>query len=392
VRDSYDCIVVGGGPAGAWAAKHAAENGASVLLLEKDREVGVPVRCAEAVGEGGFKTVVEPDPRWISTVIHGAVLIAPNGREVVVESETTRGYVLDRKIFDYDLVHMAARRGVEVKTKAYVSDLIKPNGAVEGVRVQHLGKQYDLRAKVVIGADGVESRVGRWGGLRTNIKLKDMESCLQMTLANVKVDPRYIYLYFGDQIAPGGYLWVFPKNDQLANVGLGVSGEFARHKSAKRYLQEFVDKNFPNASVLYTVVGGVPCAATLKKIVGDGLMLVGDAAHQVNPMSGGGIVTAMQAGQIAGRVAAQAIEEGDISEKRLDEYAREWHKAEGKNHERFYSIKKAIYKLTDDDLNATADTVLRLPPEKRSLMNIFKTALVKHPALLFDVVKAFMKS
>lgn len=392
MRDSYDCIVVGGGPAGAWAAKHAAENGASVLLLEKDREVGVPVRCAEAVGEGGFKTVVEPDPRWISTVIHGAVLIAPNGREVVVESETTRGYVLDRKIFDYDLVHMAARRGVEVKTKAYVSDLIKPNGAVEGVRVQHLGKQYDLRAKVVIGADGVESRVGRWGGLRTNIKLKDMESCLQMTLANVKVDPRYIYLYFGDQIAPGGYLWVFPKNDQLANVGLGVSGEFARHKSAKRYLQEFVDKNFPNASVLYTVVGGVPCAATLKKIVGDGLMLVGDAAHQVNPMSGGGIVTAMQAGQIAGRVAAQAIEEGDISEKRLDEYAREWHKAEGKNHERFYSIKKAIYKLTDDDLNATADTVLRLPPEKRSLMNIFKTALVKHPALLFDVVKAFMKS
>ncbi len=392
MRDYYDCIVVGGGPGGAWAAKHAAENGANVLLLEKDREVGVPVRCAEAVSAAGLKTVVDPDPRWISAVIEGAVLIAPNGREVVVESETTRGYVLDRKIFDYDLVHLAARRGVEVRTKAYVYDLIKTNGAVEGVRVQHLSQHYDIRAKVVIGADGVESRVGRWAGLRTNIKLKDLESCLQMTLANVNVDPRYIYLYFGETIAPGGYLWVFPKNDQLANVGLGISGEYARHKSAKRYLQEFVDKHFPNAAVLYTVVGGVPCAKTLKKIVADGLMLVGDAAHQVNPMSGAGIVTAMIAGQLAGRVAAQAIKENDVSEKRLLEYPDAWYKAKGKNNERFYNIKKAVYTLTDDDLNATADVVLRLPPEKRTLVNIFKSALVKHPALLIDVVKAFMKS
>ncbi|HEX9654753.1 MAG TPA: NAD(P)/FAD-dependent oxidoreductase, partial [bacterium] len=300
--------------------------------------------------------------------------------------------VLDRKIFDYDLVHIAARYGAEVLTKAYVYDLIKPNGAVAGVRVQHLGRNYDIRAKVVIGADGVESRVGRWGGLRTNIKIKDMESCLQMTLANVKVDPRYIYLYFGDQIAPGGYLWVFPKNGETANVGLGVSGEHARYKSAKRYLQEFVDKHFPNAAVLYTVVGGVPCAATLKKIVADGLMLVGDAAHQVNPMSGAGIVTAMISGQIAGRVAAQATKENDVSEKRLADYAEAWHKAEGKNHERFYTIKKAVYKLTDDDLNATADAVLNLTPEKRSLMNIFKSALVHHPALLIEVARAFMKS
>lgn len=391
MRDYYDCIVVGGGPAGAWAAKHAAENGASVLLLEKDREVGIPVRCAEAVGEAGFKTVVDPDPRWISTVIEGAVLIAPNGREVVVEGETTRGYVLDRKIFDYALVHIAARHGAEVLTKAYVYDLIKPNGAVEGVRVQHMSKQYDIRAKVVIGADGVESRVGRWGGLRTNIKIKDMESCLQMTLANIKVDPRYIYLYFGDEIAPGGYLWVFPKNGETANVGLGVSGEHARYKSAKRYLQEFIDKHFPNAAVLYTVVGGVPCAATLRKIVGDGLMLVGDAAHQVNPMSGAGIVTAMISGKMAGRVAAQAVKKNDVSEKRLAEYADAWHKAEGKNHDRFYSIKKAVYKLTDDDLNATADTVLNLPPEKRTLVNIFKSALVNHPTLVLEVVKAFMR-
>ncbi|MFQ5648780.1 MAG: NAD(P)/FAD-dependent oxidoreductase [bacterium] len=390
MRPSYDCIVVGGGPGGAWAAKHAADNGARVLLLEKDREIGTPVRCAEAVGVAGLRAVVEPRPRWISNTIQGAILVSPHGRQVVIASDSEQGYMLDRKIFDYELVQIASMSGVEVLTKAYVCDLIKSNGAVQGVRVQHLGQRYDIGAKIVIGADGVESRVGRWAGLRTNTKMKDMESCLQMTLTNLDLDPRYVIFYFGRDVAPGGYLWVFPKNDRVANVGLGISGEFAREKSARRYLQEFIANHFPHASVLYTVVGGVPCAPTLRKIVADGLMLVGDAAHQVNPISGGGITTAMLAGQIAGRIAAAAVQEEDYSAKRLQHYARAWHQAEGKNHQRFHKIKRAIYKLTDDDLNRTADSVLELPPEKRTLVNIFKCALVKHPSLIFEVVRAFM--
>jgi len=381
---------VGGGPGGAWAAKHAADGGARVLLLEKDREVGTPVRCAEAVGIAGLKAVVEPQSRWISNVIEGAVLVSPHGKEVLVAGNSAQGYMLDRKVFDYDLVQMASMSGVEVFTKAYVCGLLKPNGAVAGVRVQHMGTTRDISSRLVIGADGVESRVGRWAGLRTNIKLRDMESCLQMTLSNIDIDPRYIYLHFGREIAPGGYLWVFPKSRNLANVGIGIGGDFARHKSAKRYLTEFIEGHFPHAAVLSTVVGGVPCAPTLKRIVAEGLMLVGDAAHQVNPVSGGGIVTAMLAGKLAGEVAAGAIAAGDMREDRLVSYAEKWRKAEGKNHQRFYKIKQAIYKLSDDDLNRTADTVLAMPPEKRTLTSIFRSALLKHPSIVLDVVKAFV--
>jgi digeranylgeranylglycerophospholipid reductase len=140
------------------------------------------------------------------------------------------------------------------------------------------------------------------------------------------------------------------------------------------------------------VVGGVPCAPTLRKIVADGLMLVGDAAHQVNPLSGAGIVTAMLAGKIAGRVAAEAIHEDDVSANRLQQYAREWHETEGKQHERFYKIKKVVYQLNDEDLNHTAETVLSLTPQQRTLTNIFKTALAKHPDLILEMIKAFMKN
>lgn len=391
MRSRYDCVVVGGGPGGAWAAKHAAEKGARVLLLEKDREIGVPVRCAEAVGIQGLNAVVELRERWISNVIKGAILVSPSGREVLVASDHDEGYVLDRKIFDYDLVQMATMAGVDVLTKAYVHGLEKPNGVVQGVKVQHLGKKFDIPTHLVIGADGLESRVGRWAGLKTHIKLRDMESCLQMTLSNINVDPRYIYLYFGKDIAPGGYLWVFPKNEHVANVGLGISGDFARHKSAQRYLQGFIARKFPDAAVLYTVVGGVPCAPTLKQIVAHGLMLVGDAAHQVNPMTGGGIVTAMLAGKMAGQVAAEAIELDDFSEGRLSKYSKKWHESEGKNHARLHKLKQAVYKLSDMDLNKTADKILHLAPEKRTITNILKTALLKNPSLVLEAFKLFVK-
>ena len=392
----YDVIVVGAGPGGSWAAKAAAENGAKVLMLEKDREVGSPVRCGEAIGAAGLRVVCKPEPlpRGIANEISGAVLVAPNGREVALEFPSETGYILDRKVFDFELSLRAAAKGVEIRTKAYVAELLRNgtngDGAVTGVRVQQLGKNYDVTAKIVIGADGIESRVGRFAGLRTFTKLKDMESCMQVTLANIKIDPRYIYLFFGQEVAPGGYLWIFPKSETVANVGIGISGDFARYKSAQRYLQEFIDRRFPKAAAVYTVVGGVTCAPTLTKIVANGLMLVGDAAHQINPMTGGGIVTAMLAGKIAGRVAAEALARGDVSSKNLETYPQEWQEAQGKNHERMYKIKQAVYKFTDYELNRTAEAVLARKPEERTLVNVFKAALIRHPSLIFDVLKVFM--
>ena len=175
----------------------------------------------------------------------------------------------------------------------------------------------------------------------------------------------------------------------MANVGLGVSGDYSRKIKPVTFLTQFIRKNFPGAKILTLVAGGVPCVDTLKHIVADQVMLVGDAAHQVNPMSGGGILNGMIAGKIAGRIAAEAIRQDDVSEKMLKPYVKEWHKAEGKNNERSYRIQQVISQFSDRDVNNIAHTVNGIPFEKRTIFQVFKTALLKHPKLILEAAKVF---
>ncbi|MBN1893925.1 NAD(P)/FAD-dependent oxidoreductase [bacterium] len=389
MKERYDVIVAGAGPAGSWTAKYAAENGASVLLLEKDGEIGVPVRCAEGVAEKSLKDLVDVNPQWIARTITGGRLVAPDG--TAVESyPDERGYVLHRKLFDADLAAMAAKAGAEIRTKAYVFGLLFENGRVDGVRLRHLGHDYSIRSSLVIGADGVESRVGRWAGLETCTPHHEMESCVQMTLANIPIDPDVVEFRFGHHVAPGGYLWIFPKGPKSANVGLGISGDKASRKKALYYLREFVERNFPHAGILSMVAGGVPAGQSLKSLVADGIMLVGDAARQTNPLTGGGIINAMIAGRIAGRVAAEAVKDGDVSAARLTPYEKEWIKAEGRNNDLSYKIKRVVYRFSDHELNEIARMLLKLPPRKRTAFNIFKTALFRHPKLVLDAARVFV--
>jgi digeranylgeranylglycerophospholipid reductase len=387
MKDIYDVIVVGAGPTGSTAARFAAAGGASVLVLEKDRDVGYPVRCGEAVSHEGVVQFIEPDPRWIAATVSKFRIVVPNGNSIVPRLDGI-GYVLERRIFDYELAKVAAREGAEVVTKAYAYDLIKSNGEVAGVRALVKDQKVDLRAKIVIGADGVESRVGKWAGIDTTCHIRDMESCAQMTLTGVTVDEGILDFYLGEKIAPGGYLWVFPKGKDSANVGIGISVECAKQKAAIRWLEEFVEKKYPNAAVLTRIAGGVPCAKTCDEIVKGNVMLVGDAAHQVNPVSGGGIISGMIGGMIAGQVAAEALEKDDRSH--LKEYEKRWHKRLGWRHEVFYRIKEAIYEFSDETMNKLCENACKLPEEKRTVGGIFRTAVWNQPSLLLEVAKVFI--
>ena len=389
LQNKYDVVVVGGGPAGSMAAWEAAKGGVSVCMLEKDRDIGYPVRCGEAAGESGLRQFVEIEDSWIAEKITSVKLVSPNLTSVDIDFAAETGYILNRRIFDYDLSRYAANAGAEVYTKAYVKNVLANNGEVNGVVLDYLGEEKQIQAKIVVGADGLTSRVGRWAGLKTLVRMKDMESAVQYSVANVDIEPNKMIMYVGMNHAPGGYIWVFPKGKKFANIGIGISGKYSKHKSAQKYLDEFMEREYPDAAILTTMCGGVPCAKPMENPVADGIMLVGDAAHQINPMTGGGIVAGMKGGWIAGQVAAEAIKKNDYSEDSLLEYPKRMRKDFGKNHERFYKIKEVTEKLTNEELDSIAEKVLSIPHNKRTLTSVFKAAVFKKPTLIIDVLKVF---
>ena len=385
----FDVIVVGGGPAGSIAAYESAKAGLKTILLEKDRDIGYPVRCAEAVGEDGLKKFMKTDPQWVAATIKFARLISPNDTSLRLPLPIENGLILHRRLFDFALAQRAAMVGAEVQTKAYVDGLIISDGQVGGVNYQYFGERRSLSAKIVIGADGVESRVGRMAGLRTALKLSDTGSGYQVSVANVDVEQDVIDFYFGSKRAPSGYLWIFPKGEGMANIGLGVVGKGVRDVIAKDLLDKFLADRFPKAAVLTAVAGGIPLAKTLKKISTDGLMLIGDAARMANPVSGGGIISGMVAGRIAGQVAAEAIRAGDVSEKGLKAFPARWHKEVGRDYAIAHRISNSIRDVTDEQFDKMATELNALAPEKLNVRKVFATAAKHKPKILLDITRAF---
>jgi len=387
-----DVLVVGAGPAGAvaaWQAKQAAPE-LDVLLLERDRAVGSPVRCAEGVGDAGLREFANPDGAdWVSRRITDVIFQAPDDTEVVL-ADCGLGWVLDRTRFDAHLAAEAAAAGAQVLVGAEATGMSRDGDARWHVRVKERGRDEIYRARIVIGADGVETMVGRWAGLETRVPARDMESCAQYVLQGIDFNPDAIYLQFSNAIAPGGYAWIFPKAVGVANVGLGLVALKTNGRNAREYLDAWIARRFPNGARTGYTVGGVIVHTTIKKTYADGVMIAGDAAHMINPLSGGGITNAMKAGRLAGCTAAAAIREGDTSERRLARYHQAWMELLGEDHLKYYRIKQALENVDDASFNKLARTVNKIPQEKRSIGRIFAHALIKHPQLIPVAARFFV--
>lgn len=387
-----DVLVVGAGPAGAvaaWQAKQAAPE-LEVVLLERDRAVGSPVRCAEGVGDAGLREFASPDGAdWAARKITRVIFLAPDDTEVKV-AERDVGWVLDRTRFDAHLAAQAAAAGAAVLVGTEATGMTRAADGRWHVRVKQRGLEEIYRARIVIAADGVEAMVGRWAGIDTRVPARDMESCAQYVLQGIDCDPDAIYLQFGERIAPGGYAWIFPRGIGAANVGLGLVALKADGRNAREYLDAWVAKRYPTAARTAFTVGGVIVHTTIKRTYADGVLVAGDAAHMINPLSGGGIVNAMKAGRLAGCTAAAAIREGDTSERRLATYHKAWMDLLGDDHLKYYRIKQALEDLDDSFFNGLARTVNGIPQEKRSLGRIFAHALVKHPQLIPVAARFFL--
>lgn len=361
----YDLVIIGSGPAGATTARIAAERGLKVLLVDKRQELGAPVQCSGAVSRHALEEAgVSPDEEFIHEAIYGFGIYNQEGacrridyRELKPEEygaepdKKALGYVVDRRRFDRYLMTMAERAGVEVWLKT--EGLNYKSFGEEGCEVQlrRFNEIISVRAKVLVGADGLQSQVGRWAGLRTHIKITELASCLQFVVDQVETDG-LLEIITGHHWAPGGYAWVFPKGYGYAEVGLGVICTMT-DKNARWYLDQFLKKSFfkdrfRDARILEIQGGGVPLASPLRTQYADNLILVGDAARHVNPITGGGIHTALSGGLIAGRFLADLLETGKPpTAVNLKAYQERWLNRLGQKMWKLYEEKTDIFREKD---------------------------------------------
>jgi digeranylgeranylglycerophospholipid reductase len=390
VKD-VDVVIVGGGPGGALAAREFARGGVKTLVVDRRQEIGAPKRCAEGISnEGLLESGVQPHPAWTSGRITGAVLYTPKGRTVTVDDETAVGWVVERKVFEKHLAKDAIEAGARYMVKTHIDNVLMDGKRAVGVTGDFMGKSVRINAKIVVGADGIDSLIGRKGGLRGSLqKMRDYHSAAQYEMAGVKCDMTRLHLYFGHDVAPLGYVWIFPKAAGLANVGVGILTSKSKHgHRALDYLDKFIAENpkmFAGASPVEINASGIPVSAGIKRFWGDGLMLVGDAAQQVNPIHGGGISLAMRAGVIAGQVGAKAIKEGDVSQERLSEYGREWERVHGAELARLYKFRMFMEELTDKDFEkistiVTSDIIVDLTYAR--FRSFAKLMLTKMPTMV----------
>jgi digeranylgeranylglycerophospholipid reductase len=363
------------------------------VLIDQRPEIGVPKQCAEGVSETLFKKIgMKPKKDWISEKIDYTTLISPSGIEIRLDDKKVKrakfGFVLNRKTFDKGLAERAAISGAELLLRTRFIGAERTKNGVK-VYANQLGETVEIEGKILIACDGVQSKAAKSFGVNTALPLRYIESCYQYEMTNIGIEPA-VELYFGNVYAPGGYVWVFPKGKDSANVGIGIVPSLTERR-AKEYLDDFLKSDRVKGGKIVEInAGAVPISRPLEKTYGDNLMICGDAARMVNPLTGGGIHTACISGMLAGKTATEAIEKEDYSEQFLQRYQQQWKDTFGKELEFYGKAQEVFIKLTDKELDTIARSLLDIQLESISTMTILKAIIKMNPKLLWKL-KSLMK-
>ncbi|ASJ09758.1 digeranylgeranylglycerophospholipid reductase [Thermococcus siculi] len=380
----YDVVVVGSGIAGPIVARNVAKAGYSVLLIDKKPAIGTPKQCAEGISIKVFdKYDIPYDKRYINREIYGAKLYSPSGHELELRYKEASGVILERKVFDKMLAYYAAKAGADVLARTEAKDVIRKDGKVAGIKAKHEDEPVEIYADIIVAADGVESMIARKAGINTYAPPHEFDSSYEYEMLIEGYDPDLIHLWFGNEVAPRGYVWVFPKDEDRANVGIGIASDHP--ETAKYYLDKWLkENNIPAKKLLEINVGVVPVGGFVKELAKDNVLVVGDAARQVNPMHGGGMAEAMEAGTIASKWIVRALEEENIS--LLQNYTKEWWETDGKRLEKVLKVRKVTEKLTDEDLDLFIQLLSGADAEKIASGNYGEVikALLKHPKVVLS--------
>ena len=336
----YDVLVVGGGPIGSYTAYQLADLGFEVILMEEDDEVGKNVICTGVISTEAFQRFNLPK-RSIISEIETMTFFSPSSVAIDYTPSSTLALVIDRGLFDRDILEQARKKGVDVHLGEKVCQINSYEDFVE-IESGNEDCRKKVRAKTVVLATGINYQLHRSLGLGVPADF------MQGTQTEVEVEGlSETEIYVGERISPGAFAWALPLGNGWARMGIlaeskGVSHlkGFLKERFAGRIKQE-------NPRIFQKRIA---CGAA-KRSVRNRILTVGEAAGQVKTTTGGGIFYGLLCSEIAVNVLQEGFSKGDLSERQLVRYERLWKSKLGKELRMGLWMRKVMKRLTDRQID-----------------------------------------
>jgi geranylgeranyl reductase family protein len=342
--ENYDVGIVGAGPVGGFVAGKIAEQGFSVAVFEKNKEIGKILNCAGLVTPRVFDFLEIDKEKIVQNKIKGANIHSPSNNILSIGGDKVHALAIDRCIFDREIINRSKNQGADIFVDNNVLSIQKTGNKIELKTSQN----KDFTCNLLIGADGPFSKT------RDRFVFPEPLEYVRgigAEFVDTDLDPGFVEIFVGNELAPGFFAWIIPTNSSGNRARAGLCIKKGAPHSPKHYFDKFLQQNkdmkFLENAKLKKHIGGIIPFGVLKKTFQSNVMLVGDAAAQVKPTSGGGIYTGLLCANHCANIAIDALKKGDFSSNSLKRYHKLWFADIGRELNMGMKLRKIFKNLTD---------------------------------------------
>ena len=352
----YDVTIIGAGPIGSTLAYELAKEDINVCLIDKKKVIGLPLQCAGIINKRVLDVNQFPD-ELILNKAKGAVLHSKN-HSLTVSKEEDQAIIIDRVALDQFLYNRAIENGVD----SYLSSKVLAIDDVEGkVSFQNESTEKSIKSKIIVGADGPLSIVSSAFG-------NDFDYyCASQYLVKIEEDNNqmsFVDLYAYGDLFPG-FIWQIPVSKNIFRIGLFSNYDYKRQNEI---LNDFLMNEFQyeNYEIIEKYKGKIPIYNKENKLFKNRALIIGDAASQVKPTTGGGLLIGFEAVGMAKKAIVNALNSEDFNSLNLEKethddkeilqnclksYQDDFEERFIKEFSYQFKVQKTLCTLSDDDLD-----------------------------------------